>query len=208
MAEKYVKDRAHNKYPAYCCDDIDARVGALEAAVAALVAGTVTDGSVTLAKLADDAQKYAREINKGTLYAVWIGTTEEYNKHLEENGGEPLVNVKYIITDGLPSAHVTDLQYPVGVGALVLVKETYEGLLTLNTGETQRNLYITSNDDRSLFGKYAYLTYEEEVNNRSQSGLEGAQSARLDGLWRRIGVVYEYDNYTPVYITLWQKVAM
>lgn len=95
MDKKYVKDGAHNRYPAYCCDDIDARVGALEEAVAALVAGTVPDGSVTLAKLAEDARTHTREINKGRLISEWIGTKEEYEAHLAENGGEPLPNVRY-----------------------------------------------------------------------------------------------------------------
>lgn len=99
MSKKYVKDGAHNRYPAYCCDDIDVRVGALEEAVAALVAGTVPDGTVTLAKLADDARAYTREINKGTLICEWIGTQEEYAAHIAENGGKPLANVRYTITD-------------------------------------------------------------------------------------------------------------
>ena len=97
MAEKYVKDRAHNRYKAYCCDDIDARVGALEEALAALVAGTVPDGAVTLAKLAEDARTYTREINKGRLISEWIGTQEEYEAHLAEIGGSPLPNVRYSV---------------------------------------------------------------------------------------------------------------
>lgn len=99
MFKKFVKDRAHNRYPAYCCDDIDARVGAIEEALAALVAGTVPDGAVTLAKMANDARTYTREINKGTLICEWIGTEEEYNAHVAENGGNQLPNVKYTITD-------------------------------------------------------------------------------------------------------------
>lgn len=99
MPEKYVKDRSHNRYPAYCCDDIDARVGALEVALEALIAGTVPDGAVTLAKLAEDARSWSREINNGLLVAEWIGTRAEYEAHLAENGGTPLTNVKYMITD-------------------------------------------------------------------------------------------------------------
>lgn len=99
MFKKFVKDRSHNRYPAYCCDDIDERVGAIEEALAALVAGTVPDGSVTLAKLAADARAYTREINKGTLICEWIGTEAEYAQHLAEHGGLPLANVKYSITD-------------------------------------------------------------------------------------------------------------
>ena len=114
MDKKYVKDRAHNRYPAYCCDDIDERVGALEEAVSALVAGTVPDGVVTLAKLADDARSWAREINKGLLLAEWVGTQAEYEEHLAENGGQPLANVKYIITDTGAYAQLTADDYPVG----------------------------------------------------------------------------------------------
>lgn len=99
MLKKFVKDRAHNRHEAYCCDDIDPRIEALEAAVAALVAGTVPDGSVTLAKLAADARTYTREINKGALISEWIGTEAEYALHLAENGEQPLANVKYSITD-------------------------------------------------------------------------------------------------------------
>lgn len=99
MFTKFVKDRAHNKYPAYCCEDIDARLGLIEEQLAALVAGTVPDRAVTLAKLADDARTWAREINRGTLFAEWIGTYNEYEEHIADNGGEPLPNVRYTITD-------------------------------------------------------------------------------------------------------------
>lgn len=96
---KYVKDDAHNKYPAYCCEDIDTRLARLEEAVAALVAGSVPDGSVTLPKLANDARTWTREINKGLLTAEWIGTKAEYEAHIAENGGEPNANTVYTITD-------------------------------------------------------------------------------------------------------------
>ena len=103
MNNKYVKDGKHNRYPAYCCEDIDkdlgARVKGLEEAVAALVAGTIPDGSVTLAKMAAEAHTYMREINKGRLLSEWVGTQEEYDAHVAENGGEPLANVRYTITD-------------------------------------------------------------------------------------------------------------
>lgn len=98
-SNKFVKDKNHNRYPAYCCDDIDERLGALEEVVAALVAGTVPDGAVTLAKLANDARTYTREINHGTLISEWIGTHDEYEAHLYDNGGKPLPNVRYTITD-------------------------------------------------------------------------------------------------------------
>lgn len=101
MFKKYVKDRNHNKYPAYCCEDIDgdlgARVKALEEALEGLVAGIMPDGSVTLAKLADDARSYTREINKGRLLSEWVGTQEEYAEHLAANGGSPLPNVRYSV---------------------------------------------------------------------------------------------------------------
>lgn len=99
MAEKYVKDRAHNRYPAYCCDDIDERVGKLEEALADLLETMLPEGTVRLSSLAEDARSWSREINKGRLVAEWIGTRAEYEAHVAENGGEPLANVKYIITD-------------------------------------------------------------------------------------------------------------
>lgn len=102
MFTKYVKDGAHNRFPAYCCEDIDKKLAYLIEAVEALVAGTVPDGAVTLAKLAEDARTYTREINKGALLCEWIGTEEEYALHLAENGGKPLANVKYTITDKAP----------------------------------------------------------------------------------------------------------
>ena len=125
MNEKYVKDRNHNRFPAYCCEDIDAdlgaRVKALEEALEGLVAGIMPDGSVTLAKLAADARSYRREINKGLLFCEWIGTQEEYDAHVEENGGEPLANVRYTITDDnifseIPSPDFSD----VPIGAVVV----------------------------------------------------------------------------------------
>lgn len=102
MLKKFLKDRNHNRYAGYCCEDIDPRLQALEEAVAALVAGTVPDGAVTLAKLAADARSYVREINKGRLLAEWVGSQAEYDAHVAENGGNPLPNVKYIITDDVP----------------------------------------------------------------------------------------------------------
>lgn len=105
MDKKFVKDKNHNRYPAYCCEDIDsdlgARVKALEDKLKGLVAGVMPDGSVTLAKLAADARTYVRELNKGELIAEWIGTELEYKAHISENGGNPLPNVKYTITDKL-----------------------------------------------------------------------------------------------------------
>ena len=139
MAEKYVKDRAHNRYAAYCCEDIDERVGALEEAVEALVAGTVPDGAVTLAKLAEDARSWSREINKGLLVAEWIGTRAEYEAHLEEHDYTPLTNVKYIITD--------DAQ-PVGsiVTVGVPTDDQYATKTACEIGEEQTSLgrFLTS----------------------------------------------------------------
>lgn len=133
MLKKFVKDRQHNRYPAYCCEDIDERLGVLEAAVQALVAQTVPDGAVTLAKLADDARTYTREINKGTLFAEWIGTEEEYKAHIEENDGQPLTNVRYTITES------TSLP----VGSLVVVCDYSNKVV--NIGET-RDIYAKHSD--------------------------------------------------------------
>lgn len=99
MFKKFVKDRAHNRYEAYCCEDIDKLLAYLTEAVEALVAGTVPDGAVTLAKLAADARTYTREINKGLLLSEWVGTHAEYLEHIEANGGQPLPNCRYTITD-------------------------------------------------------------------------------------------------------------
>ncbi len=99
MFKKFVKDRAHNRYEAYCCEDIDKLLGALSEAVAALVAQTVPDKSVTLEKLAEDARTYTREINHGALFCEWVGTYAEYTAHLAANGGQPIANVRYTITD-------------------------------------------------------------------------------------------------------------
>lgn len=145
MLSKFVKDRAHNRHKAYCCDDIDPRLEALEAAVAALVAGTVPDGSVTLAKLAADAMTYAREINKGTLICEWIGTQEEYEQHLSEVGGSPLPNVRYSITNGNPPAEVSkfDEMSALPVGTIVAVR--------VFIGEEAASLYRVGNKITSLY---------------------------------------------------------
>lgn len=109
---KYVKDDAHNRYAAYCCEDIDKRLGVLEEALASLVAGTIPDGSVTLAKLAADARTWSREINKGALFAEWIGTREEYEAHLAANGGSPLNNCKYTITTEVVPTELSEKKLP------------------------------------------------------------------------------------------------
>lgn len=123
---KFVKDKAHNRFPAYCCEDIDTRVGRLEEAVAALVAGTVPDGSITLAKLAADARTYKRDLNSGLLFCEWIGTQEQYEQHVKENGGDPLVNCRYTVTDGTACAIVTTDEYAVG-SLMAVYKEVEEG---------------------------------------------------------------------------------
>lgn len=134
MNKKYVKDGKHNKFPAYCCEDIDNDIGArlqrLEEAVADLVAGTVPDGAVTLAKLADDARIYVKEINKGRLICEWIGTQEEYDAHVAENGGEPLANVRYTITDAETYIKVSDMlsgtDLPVGTSLAIYSENDYK----------------------------------------------------------------------------------
>lgn len=210
--EKYVKDRAHNRYPAYCCDDIDERVGALEEAVRALVACSVPDGSITLAKLADDARSWNREINKGKLFAEWIGTQAEYEAHLAENGGKPLANVKYIITNDQTFARVTNHFNGNGVGDLVVVNETLDDRQWLTIGERQEKLYITINGAGNQFGLYAFRTLqeEEEWHVPANGVLDSPRSYILTGTWQRIGVmsVEELEDTTTQYryLTLWQKV--
>lgn len=136
MEKKYVKDGKHNKFPAYCCEDIDALLGELVEAVEALVAGTVPDGSVTLAKLADDARSYVREINKGRLISEWIGTKEEYDAHIAENGGKPLPNVRYSIEGGEKYAQVVTDEYPVGSVMSVRVECEVWGADKFRIGDT------------------------------------------------------------------------
>ena len=186
--EKYVKDKAHNRYPAYCCDDIDKRVGALEEAVAAIVAGTVPDGSVTLAKLAADARSWVREINRGTLVCEWIGTQEEYDAHISENGGEPLANCRYSITDApVPFAQITGSDYPLGSLVTVRAAESALGDAGLAVGD-ERALYL---DPSKSFAEIAKTT----------------GSSQLVGTWRSCGetaiidedgVLYHYAIYQRV----------
>lgn len=177
MADKYVKDKAHNRYPAYCCDDIDERVGALEEAVAALVAGTIPDGTVTLAKLAEDARSWAREINKGTLVCEWIGTQAEYEAHLEENGGEPLANCRYTITDN-----------------------GFE-LFALGSFLTARATEMDLTDAPFVIGwkydLYIEATSYGEVTGDCAEIKEGDGLTKLDGKWRCCGecaIVSTSDN--------------
>lgn len=40
MQKKYVTDGAHNRYPAYCCDDVDGLLGAHNHAASAITEGT------------------------------------------------------------------------------------------------------------------------------------------------------------------------
>lgn len=145
MEKKYVKDGKHNKFPAYCCEDIDndlgARVKQLEEALEGLVAGIMPDGSVTLAKLANDARTYVREINQGRLISEWIGTQEEYDAHVAENGGEPLPNVRYTIQGVEKYAQIAtdDNEYPVGSVMSVLVSCDVYGSLLFRVGDTIEN---------------------------------------------------------------------
>lgn len=197
---KFVKDKAHNRYEAYCCEDIDKRLGALEEALAALVAGTIPDGSVTLARLAADAMSYTREINKGRLFAEWVGTTEEYKAHLEEVGGEPLANVKYIITDDPEPARVTvhseESTQVLSVGSIIPVMCPVE-----DEERTNPQFYVGS-----------------VCNTFSRFSLTGAQyyqpsnSKTLEGTWVCLGLCgYLPTGYTsattPYGVYLFQRVA-
>lgn len=193
MPEKYVKDRSHNRYPAYCCDDIDERVGALEEAVAALVAGTIPDGSVTLAKLADDARAWSREINRGRLVAEWIGTYDEYKDHLVANGGEPLANVKYTITDRQSFAKMaTGTIYP--IGSFVTAVELLNGedpSVFPQIGKTQANMYLPKTESPitgdTIVGTFAYRTYAEAADSYVDGG-PATGVITLFGLWRMCGI--------------------
>lgn len=164
MSDKFVKDRAHNRYPAYCCDDIDVRVGALEAAVAALVAGTIPDGSVTLAKLADDARTYRKDLNSGALFAEWIGTESDLSDHMRDHDYEMLPNVKYILTDETAPAHITDDDLLVGALITVGVDDSQEK--SFQIGETCSN--FTKSENFATFYKYN-------------------ESYQMAGTWRCIG---------------------
>ena len=174
MEKKYVKDKAHNRYPAYCCDDIDERVGALEEAVAALVAGTVPDGSVTLAKLAEDARSWAREINRGTLVCEWIGTQEEYDEHVAENGGKPLANCRYTITDyGLE---------PYAIGSFIAVRSesVYLGDAGFVIGN-ERELYLAIDSTGTPMKAHA------EIGRRVYPDISESDYIQLEGMWRCCG---------------------
>jgi hypothetical protein len=201
MDKKYVKDRAHNRYPAYCCDDIDARVGKLEEDVAALVAGTVTDGSVTLPKLADDARTYVRELNKGTLIAEWIGTEAEYQEHLAAHAYEPLPNVKYTITDKPSFAQLTGYGMP--VGSLVTV-----ALLSYDEGATKTRFTVGELVDCSDTSKHLY-----KIGDGSEwytYGYGAIELNRLKGTWRCIGYCGDgtdpLDENLPQRMYLFQRV--
>lgn len=186
--EKFVKDKAHNRYKAYCCDDIDELVGALIEAVEALEAGTVPDGAVTLAKLAKDARSWVREINKGTLICEWIGTQEEYDAHIAENGGEPLANCRYTITDApVPFAQITSSDYPIGSIVTVRAAEAALGDAGLAIGD-ERALYIDPNRN---FAEIAKATGNEQLVGTWRGCGETA-------IMTEDGVTYHYAIYQRV----------
>lgn len=167
--KKFVKDRAHNRYEAYCCEDIEPRLKAMEEQLAALVAGTIPDGSVTLAKMAADARTYRREINSGALFCEWIGTKEQYEQHVQENGGQPLANCRYTITDDNLGALITTDDYP--VGSLMSVYKTVtadEANDTPFIGKTVDGLDI--------------VTYEASLSTRYS-----VTPTKKNGTWRCIG---------------------
>ena len=169
MFKKFVKDRAHNRYEAYCCEDIEPRLKAIEEKLEALVAGTIPDGSVTLAKLANDARTYTREINSGTLFSEWIGTRAQYDVLVEQNGGNPPQNVRYTITDDNSSAQVTTDDYAVG-SLMVVIKDATDGgdLYAPYIGDTVDGL-----DIETSFRSHA-TWYKENPTNKN-------------GTWRCIG---------------------
>ena len=204
MFKKFVKDRAHNRYEAYCCDDIDERVGKIEEALAALVAQTVPDGAVTLAKLSDDARTYTREINKGTLISEWIGTSEEYAAHIEENGGEPLPNVKYIITDEPAPAHITTTAFPVGS---LLIAWTDYVLYDYGVGQVITRLYLPKSNN--YFYRYAFHS-EAAAQEQVPEGYTNIET--LTGSWVCCGSVdntYLGEGTRAISggYELWQKIS-
>lgn len=170
MFKKFVKDRNHNRFPAYCCEDIDkdlgTRVKELEEALAGLVAGIMPDGSVTLAKLADDARTYVREINKGRLLSEWVGTQEEYAAHIAANGGEPLANVRYTIADKPASYAVKAGSLSAGAPKLNSEKKLTEGTgyyyIKLSNNAAFGVLYWE--EGKTTFGTAAFRTSTSSVS--------------------------------------------
>lgn len=217
MFKKFVKDRAHNRHEAYCCEDIDKLIGALQEAVAALTAGTVPDGAVTLAKLAEDARSWSREINKGLLVAEWIGTEAEYEAHLAANGGKPLANVKYNITDkksGCYAQFATGTAFPLGSFVTVVEKLNGEDLTVFpHIGETQGNIYIakkTTADGELILDSYAVRTYSEAAERIVVGdGLAGVHG--VGGTWRMCGISGMRDDPNSTNMVycyeIWQKIA-
>ena len=204
-SNKFVKDKNHNRYPAYCCDDIDARLGALEAAVEALVAQTVPDGSVTLAKLAADARTYTREINKGRLISEWIGTRAEYTAYRDSVMIDP--NTRITITDDPAPAQVITEYYPDGqfelpVGALVIAHNSTNQGGFLRTAELYvvETLYAGS----GIWAPYAFTdrTAAEQYADDTQGMM-----CKLEGTWRGCGsfTVTEGGSIQSIH-TLFQRV--
>lgn len=216
MSDKYVKDGAHNRFPAYCCEDIDKIVGKLVEDVAALVAGTVPDGAVTLAKLAADARTYSRELNKGLLTAEWIGTRAEYEAHVEENNGSPLANVKYIITDDEQGARITTDAY--AVGSLVAAMEVINGEDMTSypqIGDTCDSIVLpvlTYLDGATQKHPYAFTSSDAAENYSMFRSYETEELKTLSGTWRLCGVTGTGSlNGTATnlvaFYELWQRVG-
>ena len=215
MFRKFVKDRAHNRHEAYCCEDIDKLIGALTEAVAALTAGTVPDGAVTLPKLAEDARSWSREINKGLLVAEWIGTEAEYNAHVAKNGGEPLANVKYTITDKKSafSQYATSDTFPIGSFVTVVEKLNGEDITIFpHIGDTQAVVYIantTTEAGEKILDSYAVRTYAEANERTVLGGVQNGVSG-ISGVWRMCGISGMQDDPNSsnmVYCyEIWQKI--
>lgn len=184
MFKKFVKDRAHNRYEAYCCEDIEPRLKAMEEKLEALVAGTIPDGSVTLAKLANDARMYTRETNSGTLFTEWIGTQAQYDAHVQQNGGHPIPNCRYTITDGTPHAIVTTDDYAVGSLMVVFklatdgedlyapfIGDTVDGLDIATTYKSKATLYkenpTTKNGTWRCIGYLGRNTYRDGTTDHT-----------------------------------------
>ena len=192
---KYVKDKNHNRYEAYCCEDIDKRLALLEAAVADLVAGTIPDGSVTLAKLADDARSYTREINSGQLVQEWIGTSADYVSYLSQHG-EPDGNIKFIITDqnAPPFIQTDDLV----VGSIITVSECVDDRIFKN-GEVYDGLYY-------------YAAVGAPIHYSVKNGEYPAANIKLiEGRWRCLGATgyvenNQHDIETRVYYYIFQRI--
>ena len=88
MQEKYVKDRAHNRYPAYCCEDIDKKATEQEKFNNALLDGSQAVGKAREAEHADEASVAYRDADKNAFtkaYKRWDDSTLIYRESADIN---------------------------------------------------------------------------------------------------------------------------